>query len=1189
MSVVSEATQISTALSGTTEELFRIWKDACLASSTNANAQREESRNFFRSILKGTRVVTDEGFSLSTKSSHEELLALLIQQLGPAFSGSLSARLVALACLRGALEACQRMPLSLTTTRLLGNFYQEHCGPVEPDPEEDRDEQIRDEAMEGLHALVRLPMDPNVDLFDEFVQIRLQYTLISIQRRCAVPEDNEWDQYKSNNLSGLSVLPRTRRSLCFQLLRAAIDSIAEQYHKSSTSQLTLATQQELQRFATFAARCLQGESDPRCLMQLLQVLNTMLVAFRPLVSTMPIGEIFEVVAPYYPIQFTPPPNDTHGITREGLRGALSSILRNFDYDDALVQAGEDSMIRLSLGLVLEVLVPPPGDGPPTTKELREGLEDLESMLFDSGSDRSRIGLLAPAQLRDLSDALVIVHDQTSSAAGGKESQDTNHVLADQCRDLISRIAAHAERVSRDHWSAFVGDTLKTMCSKMQSPSQKRVAIAYAACLCSCGGPQTLRQTLEDFLELLLQQLDSAPSEEADVASSLYGVGAFFSSTVVALEKAKEQGVAIVPHPLAPYSATALDKVLSLLNALPPAESWTGVRIAAIRTIESILINSPPGSLEDHSEHIDSFLQSLLQVVCDDGEMAGPLSWTQACAEVTGRMLGKALSDTEALQSMSTPLFFKSEALSRLVSSSCLPRIDERNDQSALGLATTSSLSSASSVVHRVAGKMMGALGEHKLGEVEQCARLLSLIFIENGSFSARAFQKLDTPGCTAVELLDKLAVCYSKDLACMADLETGLNKVLPIASFLAAAYKRVAVAEHVEALIQTIFHSSIQACESKEILKNVIGTVFLSSALCHDGLLLGSSAESKLWGMRFALAEFALSKQYPANARSYAAQCLHCVAWKFSPDSTNCPIQSLILETVGKKIETFIGAFQEGSELRLEGIRFSTAEVCDCISLLGVLGSAAALKGGLSSKTADRVLQLVLSVACDGILCAPSASTDELDLRTIQYADMALTIRVTAASSLGSIFNTDKPAQLWKQRLIHLASKHLYTNFQEASDFSVGELAAVGNLLCLADLRTILSPQMQVFARVLVRGLSLDMLDQSGPHAPTVMKVTLAAIVKLLSFASSSVNGLEYRIVVGAMRAFVKADEFGSLSCKLLALQTIQTVASLAGIHRIVKEVKGPVVSILGAAMNHPSGLLRQTCVEVRNTWLLIE
>ncbi len=1133
--------------------------------------------------------MTDEGVSLSTKSSHEESLALLIQQLGPALSGTLSARLVALACLRGALEACQRMPLSLATTRLLGNFYQEHCGPVEPDPEEDRDEQIRDEAMEGLNALFHSQMEPNVGSFDEFVQIRLQYTLTSIQRRCAVPEDNEWDPYKSSNLSGLSVLPRTRRSLCFQLLRAAIDSIAEQYQKSPSCQLTSATQQEVQRFATFAARCLQGESDPRCLMQLLQVLSTMLVAFHPLVSTMPIGEIFEVVAPYYPIQFTPPPNDTHGITREGLRGALLSILRNFDYDEALVQAGEDSMVRLSLGLVLEVLVPPPGDGPPTTKELREGLEDLESILFDSGSDSSRIGLLGPTQLRDLSDALVVVHDQTSLAAGGKESQDLNRVLADQCRDLISSIAAHAERVSRNHWSAFVGDTLKTMASNMQSSSQKRVAIAYAACLCSCGGPQTLRQTLEDFLELLLQQLDSAPSEEADVASSLYGVGAFFSSTGVALEKANEQGVAIVPHPLAQYSTAALDKVLSLLNALPPAESWTGVRIAAIRTIESILINSPPHSLEDHSEQIDRFLQSILQVVCDDGEMAGQLSWPHACAEVTGRMLGKALSDSEAIKSMSTPLFFRNEALSRLVSSSCLPRINERNDQCALGLATTSSLSSAASVVQRVASKMMGALDEHKLGEVEQCARLLSAIFRENGSFSARAFQKLDTPGCTAVELLDKLAVCYSNDLACMADLETGLNKVLPIVSLLAAAYKCIADAEHVEALIQTCFPSAMKACDSKEILKNVIGTVFLSSALCHDGLLLSSSAETKLWGMRFDLANFALSKQYPGNARSYAAQCLHCLAWKYSPDSTTCPIQTLIVETVEKKIETFVGAFQEGSELRLEEVRLLSAEVFDCISLLGVLGSAAAVKGGLSSKTADRVLQLFLSVACDGILRAPSASTDDLDLRKIQYTDMALTIRVAAASALGSFLNTDKPAQLWKQRLIHLASKHLYAHFQEASDLSVGELAAVGNLLCLADLRTILSPQMQVFARVLVRGLSLDMIDQSGPHAPTVMKVTLAAIVKLLSFAPSSVSGLEYQIVVGAMRVFVKADESGSLSCKLLALQTIQTVASLAGIHRIVKEVKGPVVSILGAAMNHPSGLLRQTCVEVRNTWLLIE
>ncbi len=37
-------------------------------------------------------------------------------------------------------------------------------------------------------------------------------------------------------------------------------------------------------------------------------------------------ELFDVVACYFPISFTPPPNNVHGITREDLAGALQTTL-----------------------------------------------------------------------------------------------------------------------------------------------------------------------------------------------------------------------------------------------------------------------------------------------------------------------------------------------------------------------------------------------------------------------------------------------------------------------------------------------------------------------------------------------------------------------------------------------------------------------------------------------------------------------------------------------------------------------------------------------------------------------------------------------------------------------------------------------------------------------------------------------
>lgn len=78
--------------------------------------------------------------------------------------------------------------------------------------------------------------------------------------------------------------------------------------------------------AGFAAT-MDGEKDPRCLMLGLQGARAILATGPPLAmgASLPpavVEELFDVTACYFPITFTPPPNDPHGITREGLVGSL---------------------------------------------------------------------------------------------------------------------------------------------------------------------------------------------------------------------------------------------------------------------------------------------------------------------------------------------------------------------------------------------------------------------------------------------------------------------------------------------------------------------------------------------------------------------------------------------------------------------------------------------------------------------------------------------------------------------------------------------------------------------------------------------------------------------------------------------------------------------------------------------------
>jgi hypothetical protein len=56
-----------------------------------------------------------------------------------------------------------------------------------------------------------------------------------------------------------------------------------------------------------------------------------------------------------------------------------------------------------------------------------------------------------------------------------------------------------------------------------------------------------------------------------------------------------------------------------------------------------------------------------------------------------------------------------------------------------------------------------------------------------------------------------------------------------------------------------------------------------------------------------------------------------------------------------------------------------------------------------------------------------------------------------------------------------------------------------------------------------------------------------------------------------------------------LALQALEGMADMEGAKQFTMSIKPAVVSIIAAAINHPSGLLRQAAVDVRNAWFLME
>ena len=376
--------------------------------------------------------------------------------------GAVKPKVRALHILCGAIEGCSLSSsssadnddcggLTPAVVSLLGQFLASYCLPYEQDytiidPEDDEDgdvamtggvddngddvgEAVRDAAIMAVAALAAAECQPSIDedaatapagAACQLLLRRLHLAQRAVECRCLSDDMTDYEHRYIDHgygdadadrhddaLEGLGTLPRARRSACFSALEGAVagcdasaSSSAVVEGLKSSSMVGRKVRREVHGFVQFVATCLHGETDPRCLRQMLRLLHRCQVVFLPLfaldggdttaggddapenddndmdvdgngqkrgenVETFPTVSIFDAVAPYYPIKFTPPPNDPYGITRDGLRDALMAIMCVVEKkkgQQAVEENGNgnvvETMTSLSAKLFMERLVPP---------------------------------------------------------------------------------------------------------------------------------------------------------------------------------------------------------------------------------------------------------------------------------------------------------------------------------------------------------------------------------------------------------------------------------------------------------------------------------------------------------------------------------------------------------------------------------------------------------------------------------------------------------------------------------------------------------------------------------------------------------------------------------------------------------------------------------------------------------------
>ena len=424
------------------ESIFDKWTSHCLendASPASLTAIQSDAKAHFENLL----LLTNENDDAAHPPSKE--LAQLIAKLGPAISSQSSSKLCALNYLLGSLEGiCNDVrvgvALPFKMMQLVSNFLLEHCGPIQEsnliidDDFNDEEmestyasiEDVRDAALKCISALMKISIDADettrtsTSTLDQCVAFRIHLAQKAVRKRCATladcddddsdDEDMEDDdnagpsEQEAKTLSGLSLLPRAKRSLCFRTLESTVHGIQKDITQIPTTQCS---SKELIHFVTFAATCLHGETDPRCLMQMLQLMKQVQVVIAPIVENgndgglFPYTAIFDAAAVYYPVRFTPPSNDPHGITREGITFALMQVLtcstlfgKGISSQQQQQEPDATSMTVLASGLFLERMSPPGPSSPygddddddaaqdvSTVKDRIDALDDLKSLLL----------------------------------------------------------------------------------------------------------------------------------------------------------------------------------------------------------------------------------------------------------------------------------------------------------------------------------------------------------------------------------------------------------------------------------------------------------------------------------------------------------------------------------------------------------------------------------------------------------------------------------------------------------------------------------------------------------------------------------------------------------------------------------------------------------------------------------------
>jgi hypothetical protein len=359
-----------------------------------------------------------------------------------------------------------------------------------------------------------------------------------------------------------------------------------------------------------------------------------------------------------------------------------------------------------------------------------------------------------------------------------------------------------------------------------------------------------------------------------------------------------------------------------------------------------------------------------------------------------------------------------------------------------------------------------------------------------------------------------------------------------------------------------------------------------------------SSDEEILWiAARSYLADFALGDD-PSEARKYAAEALHGIFTRIDLQNSNCPITPLMKDVVLRAMKSALSEAVNRRRLKRDTDR-EIARAAHLMAFIGLLGSASALRGGVSSRTANAITLFLIDLASQSEASLGDNASDTVTLSVLSDSTVAV-LSIGAAEAFGSIIMTGASSAIWKQRLGYFALKRITTIFTPTRPPPVGLVLVVSYLVCSIDLKSQSQDVLALMVQVLLGGMKSIDVGSSVPNSSpdshdmpgSVKKTALSAIIKIQCICPEAIEPFLYAATTGVLRAYATTlpdDSAEDIVCfKVLALQFLEAVASQPSSRDSSGRLKHAVIAILGSTLNEKTSILRQASVDVLNSWHVV-